>query len=183
MNKINTFQASFAMAALLAWPLAQADTMAKADYEAGKSRISADFKADNSACASRNDNAKDICLAEAAGKERVALAQLEFGYTAKASDRDKLLTAKAESAHAVAMEKCDDRSGNAKNVCVKEAQAVEVKALADAKMSKEIGEARKDAAKDKGDAEYQVAIEKCSALAGNAKGSCIDAAKTRFGKS
>jgi len=67
-------------------------------------------------------------------------------------------------------------------VCVKEAKAVEIKALADAKMGKEIGEARKDAATDKRDADYQVAAEKCDAPAGDAKTSCIAAAKARFGK-
>ncbi len=182
MNKINTFQASLVVAALLAWPLAQAQTMSKADYQAGKTRIGADLKADKAGCASRSDNAKDVCLAEASGKERIALAQLEYGYTAKAGDRNKLQAAKAESAYAVAKEKCDDQSGNAKDVCVKEAKAVEVKALADAKMGKQIGEARTEAAKDKSDADYQVAIEKCGALVGDAKGSCIDAAKARFGR-
>jgi hypothetical protein len=39
--------------------------------------------------------------------------------------------------------RCDDRAGNAKDVCVKEAKAVEVRALADAKLGKQIGEARR----------------------------------------
>ena len=87
---------------------------------------------------------------------------------------------KAESAYAVAKERCDDQSGNA-NVFVKEAKAVEIKALADAKMGKEIGEAKKDAAADKLDADYKVAIEKCDAMAGDAKSSCVAAAKAKFG--
>ena len=91
--------------------------------------------------------------------------------------------AKAESAYAVAKEKCDDQAGNAKDVCVKEAKAVETKALADAKMGKEIGEAKTDAAADKRDADYNVAVEKCNALAGDAKTSCTAAAKAKFGKS
>jgi len=62
------------------------------------------------------------------------------------------------------------------------AKAVETKALADAKMGTEIGEAKKDAAVEKRDADYQVAAEKCDALAGDAKTSCIAAAKTKFGK-
>ena len=40
----------------------------------------------------------------------------------------KVLVAKAESAYAVAKERCDDKSGNAKDVCVKEAKAVESRA-------------------------------------------------------
>jgi hypothetical protein len=66
---------------------------------------------------------------------------------------------------------------------VKEAKAVEVKALADARTTEKVGEAKKDAAEDKRDADYKVAAQKCDALAGNAKDSCIAAAKAQFGKS
>jgi hypothetical protein len=67
-------------------------------------------------------------------------------------------------------------------VCVKEAKAVEVKALADAKLGKKIGEARKEASDDKMDANYKVTVEKCDALAGDAKTGCVAAAKAKFGK-
>jgi hypothetical protein len=68
-------------------------------------------------------------------------------------------------------------------VCVKEAKAVEGKALADAKLGKDIGEARKEATEDKSDANYKVAIEKCDALSGDPKTNCVSAAKAKFGKS
>ncbi len=84
---------------------------------------------------------------------------------------------------------CGSQTGNAKDICIEEgkakekvALAVEVKALADAKLGKEIGEARKDAASDKRDADYKVAIQKCDALAGDAKSSCVTSAKMTFGK-
>jgi hypothetical protein len=112
----------------------------------------------------------------------VAHAELEYGYSGKATDRNKVLVTKAESAYAVAKEKCDDKAGNSKDVCVKEAKAVEVKALSDAKMGKEIGAAKKDAAADRADADYNVATEKCAALAGDAKDSCIAAAKAKYAK-
>ncbi len=67
-------------------------------------------------------------------------------------------------------------------MCVKEAKAVETKALADAKMGKQIGEAKKEASEDKRDADYKVAVEKCDAVAGDDKASCIAAAKAKFGK-
>jgi len=183
MNTTFTLKASLIVAAMLALPLAQAANMGKADYKAGKTRISADYKADKAACASFADNAKDICVEEAKAREKVARAELEYGYSGKSADRNKVLVAKAESAYAVAKEKCDDKSGNDKDVCVKEAKAIEVKALADARMGKQIGEAKKDAAEDKLDADYNVAAQKCDALAGDAKASCIAAAKARFGKS
>jgi len=182
MNTTFTLKASLIVAAMLVLPLAQAASMAKADYKAGKTRISADYKADKAACASFTDNAKDICLEEAKAKEKVARADLEYGYSGKSRDRNKVLVVKAESAYAVAKEKCDDKSGNDKDVCVKEAKAIEVKALADARMGKQIGEAKKDAAEDKRDANYDVAVQKCEAMSGDAKASCIAAAKARFGK-
>ena len=47
---------------------------------------------------------------------------------------------------------------------------------------KKTAEAKKDAAEDKRDAEYKVAVEKCDALAGAAKDTCVRDAKTRYGK-
>lgn len=55
--------------------------------------------------------------------EKVALAEIEYGYTGKAADANKVLVAKAESVYAVAKERCDDQSGNAKSSCVAAAKA------------------------------------------------------------
>jgi hypothetical protein len=182
MNNYFNCKTSLIVAALLVLPVAQAATMSKAEYKADKTRISADYKTDKAACASLSGNAKDICVEEAKAKESVARAELEYSYSGKPGDQTKVLVAKAKSAYAVAKEKCDDKAGNDKDVCVKEAKAVETKALADAKMGKQIGEAKKEASEDKRDADYKVAVEKCDALAGDAKASCITAAKTKFGK-
>ena len=175
-------KASLIVATLLVLPLAQAATMSKADYDTGKTRLSAGYKTDKTACALLADNAKDICMQEAKGKEKVGRAELEFSYTAKPADQNKVLVAKAESTYAVAKEKCDDLAGNVKDVCVKEAKAVEVKSLADAKLGKQIVAAKTEANADKVDADYKVSTEKCEALAGDAKTSCMNAAKVKFGK-
>ena len=45
-----------------------------------------------------------------------------------------------------------------------------------------MGSARADARDDKRDADYKVAIEKCEALAGDAKSSCVMQAKAMAGK-
>lgn len=182
MNTLHLSRTSLLVATLLTLPVAYAATMTEADYKAGKTRISADYKQDKAACSSQMSNAKDVCVEEAKAKEKVARAELQHGYSGKAADGNKVLVAKAESAYAVAKERCDDKAGNAKDVCVKEAKAVETKALADARMGKEIGEAKKDAATDKRDADYKVAVEKCDALAGDAKSGCVAAAKTKFGQ-
>jgi hypothetical protein len=182
MNTIFNLKATLVAATLLAMPLAQAANLSKADYEAAKTRISADYNTDKSACASRAANAKDICVEEAKARQKVARAELEYGYSTKPADQTKVMVAKAESTYAVAKERCDDKAGNMKDVCVKEAKAVETKALADARMGKQIGEASKDAGDEKRNADYGVAAEKCEALAGDAKTDCNAAAKAKFGK-
>jgi hypothetical protein len=178
-----SFKSSLIVAALLVLPLAQAATLAKADYKAGKTRISADYKADKAACATLTGNAKDICHEEAKGKEGVALAEIEYSYTGKMTDERKVWTAKADSTYAVAKERCDDLNGNPKDVCVKEAKAVHIKALADVKLDKKVSQAERDSMDTKRDADYKVATEKCDATTGDAKTSCIAAAKAKYGKS
>lgn len=181
--KLQSLALAAAFGAALLLPMAQAATMSKTDYSAAKSRISEDYKAGSKSCSSQSGNAKDICVQEAKAKEKVARAELEFGYTGKAKDGSRVAVAKAESAYAVAKERCDDQAGNAKDVCRKEAKAIEAKALADAKMGREVGEARSDAAQTKRDADYKLAAEKCEALSGDAKSQCVTTAKGRFGKS
>lgn len=132
MTQIIKLKTSLFIAAMLALPVAQAATMAKADYKAGKERISAEYKTDKAACDALSGNAKDVCVQEAKGKEKVAKAELEYSYTGKAKDQAKVQKAKAESTYEVAKEKCDDQAGNGKDVCVKEAKAAKAKALADA---------------------------------------------------
>lgn len=121
---------------------ASAAPMSKVEYSAAKTRISADYKADQKLCTALKANAKDICSAEAKGKEKVALAELEFGYTGKPADGTKARVASAEAAYAIAKEKCDDLAGNDKDVCVKKAKAEEVAALAAAKLGKQVAAAR-----------------------------------------
>lgn len=183
MNKHFPLKASLAVAALLALALAHAGELGKADYKAGKDRISQTYKADKTACASLAGNGKDICVEEAKGREEVARAELEYSYSANPKDQNKIWVARAEATYAVARERCDDLAGNPKAVCVSQAKAQRTKSLADAKLGQVVGEASRDAEQDKRDAEYKVAAQKCDALAGDVKASCMSDAKARFGKS
>jgi len=161
---------------------AMAASMTEEQYKAGRDAIAAEAKGEKAACGSFAGNARDICKAEADGREKVARAELEAGYKPSVDANYKLYVARAEAAYAVAKEKCDDKSGNVKNVCVKEAKADRVAAKTDAKAQMKTSDARKDAATDKRDADYAVAKEKCDAFAGDAKSSCMSDAKARYGK-
>lgn len=167
---------------LMLQPAQAANTLSADAMRSSKAQIDTTYSQEKTACNALKSNAKDVCQEEAKGRERVAHAELNFRNTASADDGYKLRIVKAETAFEIAKEKCDDRSGNAKDVCVKEAKAVEVKAMADAKLGQTISDARRDANADKREADYKVAAEKCDSLAGDAKASCMVSAKTTHGK-
>jgi hypothetical protein len=204
MNKFNLTALSAAFCLAMSTG-ALGGTMPKADYSAAKADISAKYKSETAACAAMTGNAKDICVLEAKGHEKVARAELEANDSPSVKHRYDVRIAKADAAYAVTKEKCDDLAGNAKDVCVKEANSGYVAAKADAKVAEKTAdanttarektgdanaaarektsEARKDAVTDKRDADYAVAKEKCDAFAADAKANCIKDAKTRFGQS
>ena len=168
--------------------------MTKDSYAMAKKDADAQYKIDKDACSSLNGNAKDICVAEAKGKDSVAKADAEASYANTPKARESARVAHAKATYDVSVEKCDDLAGNRKDVCVKEAKAALVSAKADAKVDRVAVDTRKDAtakqveaskeaSADKRDADYKVAIEKCDALAGPAKDACVDTAKVQYGKS
>jgi len=112
---------------------AYAASMTHAEYSAKKDQISADYKSDKAQCDKMEGNAKDVCVEKAKGKENVAKAELEYNYTGKQADSAKIAVAKADADYEVAKEMCDDKKGNDKDLCVKDAKAAHAKALADAK--------------------------------------------------
>lgn len=189
----------------MAWSLGGlAASMSKADYQASHERISRDQKVAKENCNSMSGNARDICIAEASGKQRIALAELDWAYKPSAKTKSQVLVTKAEAEYAVAIQRCDDLSANPKDLCVREAKAAEASAKADAKAEmkaadagrvadeksataqgkakRQASEARQDAAEEKRDASYEVAKEKCDAFSGDAKDACSEKAKQNFGK-
>lgn len=184
---------------------AMAQTLSKDEYKTQKAGITEEYKSASKACGSFAGNVKDVCMAEAKGKENVAKAELDARNKPGLKADYQVRVAKAETDYAVAKEKCDDKAGNAKDICVKEAKSLETAAKADAKAQLKTAEANKvaseksakahtkadqkssdakqDAATAKRDAEYAVAKEKCDALSGDAKNGCLATAKARYGKS
>jgi hypothetical protein len=172
---------------------ASAQTMNKDAHDMAIKNAEQQYKADKDACGQLSGNAKDICIEEAKGKEKIAKADAEAAFSNTPKTREAARVARADANYNVAKEKCDDFSGNAKDVCTKEAKAAHVRATADAKVDRvaadtqkdsavKTAEARKDANEEKRTADYKVAMEKCDALAGASKDACVRDAKMRFGK-
>jgi len=96
-------------------------------------RIEADYKADKAKCGPMKGNAKEVCEADAKGKEKVAKAELEQKYEPSDSHARKVDEAKAEHQYNVAKEKCDAAKGKEEDACEKEAKAKYERAKADIK--------------------------------------------------
>jgi len=186
--------AGSAAAQVVAKSTSVAAPISKESYNTAKQSADAQYKIDKDACSSLKANAKDICVAEAKGKDNVAKADAQAAYENTPKARENARVARAQANYDVAKEKCDDQAGNRKDVCVKEAKAELVKGKANAKVDRVAADTSKEAATkqavasreataDKRDAEYKVAIEKCDALAGAPKDSCVSNAKVQFGKS
>jgi hypothetical protein len=165
--------------------------LTEADYKAQKAVISTQYTTENAACKVLSGNARDICIQEAKGHEKISEAQLEADYQPSDKHQFEVRMAKAEAAYAVANEKCDDSAGNIEDVCRKEATSAYVTAKANAKLIEatlnantearaKTSEAVKDANTEKRFAAYAVAKEKCEALVGDTKTSCINSAKIEF---
>jgi hypothetical protein len=138
---------------------AMAESMTKNQYKSHVKSIESEYKVDKAACDSFAGNAKDICVAEAKGKQNVAKAELEVNYKPSVKARYDANVVKADADYSVATEKCDDKAGNDKDVCVKEAKAAKVHQIADAKTQMKSKNANAEANEKSGDAQA-VANEK-----------------------
>jgi len=167
--------------------------LTKDSYAEARKSADAQYKVDREVCSSRSGNAKDICVAEAKGRNDIARAEAAVAYEDTPATRENLRVARARATHDVALEKCDDLAGNPKEVCIKEAKAALVRAKADARVDRVAGDVRtgatprvrdvaKEAEAEKRDADFRVAIEKCDAFAGPAKEACVGNAKLQYGK-
>lgn len=117
-------------------PSAQAQSLSKTEYKAEKEKISATYRTERAACNSEKGHAKDICIAQARGKEDMDKASLEERYKPSEKNRYKARLAKADADYAVAKAHCNEQSGSARVTCDKDARAAHATAKAEAKAQK-----------------------------------------------
>jgi len=179
-------------------------TVSDNSYLVAKQQIELDVRLAKSSCAAFPGNAKDICVAQAKGKEMVAEAELDASYKPTPKTHYLASAAKADADFAVANARCDDLSSKVRDVCRKTAKAAEISAKADAKAqmrstdardlamkksaiahheaSIKSYEARMDAASEKLAAQYEVVKAKCGTYSGFSRENCLNHAKSIFGK-
>jgi hypothetical protein len=124
---------SLAVAAAFAAGAQAQDVSKRQVKNADQDRIEAEYKAAREKCDPLQGNAKDVCQKEAKAKENVAKAELDARNDPTPANQRKAKEAKAEGEYDVAKERCDDKKGNDKDVCQKEAKAAYERARADIK--------------------------------------------------
>ncbi|MBC7756096.1 MAG: hypothetical protein H7Z20_05495 [Bdellovibrio sp.] len=155
---------------------AMAENMSKNQYKSHVRSIESEYKVNKAGCDSSTSNAKDVCVSEAKAKQSVAKADLEVNYKPSIKTRYDARVAKADADYSIAIEKCDDKAGNDKDVCVKEAKATKVHQIADAKTQMKTKNANAEANEASGGAQA-VANEKTGDANAKAAESKADARK------
>src|SRR6218665_1844428 len=115
--------ALLALALTLACGAAQAANFSKNVYNGAKDEIKAAYKADRESCDKLAGNTKDICVEQAKGDEKIAMAQLDYNYSGSTADEAKLYEARYEARYELAKERCDDFAGEPKDICLASAKA------------------------------------------------------------
>lgn len=109
---------------------AAAAGMTKDEYKAGKARIAAEYQADRQKCGAHLGDATDLCIARARGAQKVAKAELEAAYKPSPRTNYDAAIAREQAAYAIAREECDDKEGEARKGCVRDARAAQERAKA-----------------------------------------------------
>ena len=155
-------------------------------------KAQAAYRFDWASCRKQQGNAKDACKVEARGRFQVAKAEIDARYKNSPVNQDRIKLAKTDATYRLALEKCADLGGNARDVCKADARATSVAARAEARLSRasvdkgvnsrQAVSERKEAREDTAAALYAAARERCDTLSGAARAACVDDAKKKFGK-
>ena len=165
--------------------------LSKDERKAEEERISAEHKSAKDQCDNLKANARDICVAEANGANKVAKANLDARDKGSLKAQMDARLARAEAEYDVAKERCDDLAGNVKHVCVMDAKAALARGKADAKLDRESKEANRDAnervtqaqeaaSRETTRADFKAARERCDRYAGDTRDRCVSDAKVSF---
>lgn len=171
---------------------AAGNAMSREDHQARKERIEADYKAARQQCDGMKGNAKDVCMAQAKGKNEVVKAQLEAQRDPGPKRDSHVQKKQAEADYNVARQKCDDLRHVARDACRNDAKATYEHAKDQAKVAPaaEGKGVRSDQSQRDGrqarnastDTEYAAARERCGTLSPQARDNCMNEVRKRFSK-
>jgi hypothetical protein len=184
MNRTKLVIASLASLAILSTaPYAFAKTaQTRSDYTSALDHASSVYRDAHAKCEPLLGHDKDMCVVEAKAVEKRSKAAAQATYKGTVKSMTDRNIAYADADLMVAKVACETKTANDKDVCVKQAQATQVKLVADARAHKTAVDARAGAREDTRDAQYDVAVAKCAAMTGSEKDACVATAKVAYGK-
>ncbi|SDH41241.1 hypothetical protein [Variovorax sp. OV700] len=100
------------------------------EYSAARGRIGATSKVALGQCEALAGPGRIVCIKEAQGREKIALAELDQQRNPSDANARRLAETRAAVNYEVAVEKCNDRQGGDKAECLSRASAEESKARA-----------------------------------------------------
>jgi len=156
--------------------------LSKAEHKIETDRIQAEYKAAREQCGSFSGQAKNVCIEEAKAVDTKARAKAEADYRQTPKATKVMRDAYADADYRLARVKCNALSGNLKDVCIRQASAVQVKAKADARVAEVAAQANAQAAQASAKAEAMAAekISKADAQAAEATARADANADTRI---
>ena len=162
------------------------------DVKAQKVRIEEQYDQAQTRCRRVQGHARELCNEQARGERDVQQAELQFQAEPTGDNDQKLRVARAEAAYSLALVRCKDMDGQARDVCRKDAKSVFNEAKAEAKLQREVSEQElrsavtvrdRTAQQEKlAETEFNAARERCEILPGEGRANCLLDAKKRYGK-
>ncbi|CAN7353063.1 hypothetical protein LJR161_002006 [Variovorax paradoxus] len=122
--------AALAAGAQTSPPLPAEIDPATVEYGAARERIGANLKAALEQCEKQVEPARAVCVKEAQGRQKIALAELDHERSPSDANARRLAEARVAVNYEVAREKCNERQGGDKAACLSRASEEESKARA-----------------------------------------------------
>lgn len=138
-------------------------------YSDQKAKANAQYEDDKKRCDTLSGNDRDVCMERASANLKIVEADLKAYEKNTSAASLKAQDERISQEYKVDKEKCDAFKGNAKDVCVAQADA-----------TKKRREGNLKALKAKLEGDYKVAVEKCDAYSGDKKSACKDEAKRAY---
>jgi hypothetical protein len=112
---------------------AAAPPLSHEGLEAARRSADAQYELDRDGCKMLSDNAREICVVQARGKEKITRAEAEAAHENTPHSRYEARLVHARVAYEVSMERCGDFAGHRKDVCKADANSELIRAKADAR--------------------------------------------------
>jgi hypothetical protein len=109
-------------------------------YAVELDRIEGDYRTARERCESAAGHSRNVCVAEARAERRIAQSALAARLSGTPKSQYDARVARAEAEFDVAKERCGDRAGHQRELCIHEARSAEARAKDEARLARQEGE-------------------------------------------